>query len=665
MSTEILTPFPVFADVDGDPLDDGYIYIGLPNVDPVANPLACYWDSALTDLAVQPVRTRGGIPIKAGAQGRLFVGVPYSILVRNKNQFPVASLPQVIDFINDPFRVVNVLQFGAKGNGVTDDTVAIQAAIDSMPVAPLVSGEIVFPDMGSFYRITDTLHFGRFSVAANNNVQGFAFAPLELTVTLLQPIKWDGPDQPGSTKVVKTDTVGNYDLITDDKPMISVVACRGFKITGLLDAESVDTTRHAFSGIWFQGNHNVHSFEKFTVAGSPRIGVRHGCAWDLVGGVQYWGYADSPYYKANVYNAPALGGWQGDTQVFNACSLSGTLAHYTTESGQNLSIVMNAMNMGENALSAVYGIVMAGGRLTANGLSINQAGNTDVWIPTGSNSFTATDMHSESAAPVKVKTSTVPSSPHITIINSDSVSVTLAGGGAYLTIIDSDDVNIIRADFSARALITVIGSTVSGISNSNTGARDNVIINLSGCELVSAVLTGAAEKNCYLAAENCKNPENLPAHSSSFSTYKEDFNGLTHIVKNKIAIPHGVTTLVGTISTSGIGNSSTGTGLFKMNFSTGASANMASVFGLYSFAWTRDSGAVITLSAVGVVNEAKALDGFATFLPVVTVTTSGSDVLVNVSQTNNITADAVVELEGEVYVGGNFSTYLLPVWTPA
>lgn len=92
MSIEITTPFPVFADVSGKPLEDGYIYIGLYGVDPVNNPQDCFWDSELTELASQPIRTKGGIPVKtAGVSGKLFIGGEYSITVKNKNSFVVSN----------------------------------------------------------------------------------------------------------------------------------------------------------------------------------------------------------------------------------------------------------------------------------------------------------------------------------------------------------------------------------------------------------------------------------------------------------------------------------------------------------------------------------------------------------------------------------------------
>jgi len=61
MSTQsIKPPFPLFCDRDGQPLEDGYIWIGVAGLPPIGNPVNVYWDAAQTLPAVQPIRTQGG-----------------------------------------------------------------------------------------------------------------------------------------------------------------------------------------------------------------------------------------------------------------------------------------------------------------------------------------------------------------------------------------------------------------------------------------------------------------------------------------------------------------------------------------------------------------------------------------------------------------------------
>jgi hypothetical protein len=78
-------PYPAFAEADGQPLEDGYIWIGTVNLNPITNPIAAYWDSALTISAVQPIRTSGGYPVYQGTPARIYTGSDYSIQVQDKN----------------------------------------------------------------------------------------------------------------------------------------------------------------------------------------------------------------------------------------------------------------------------------------------------------------------------------------------------------------------------------------------------------------------------------------------------------------------------------------------------------------------------------------------------------------------------------------------------
>jgi len=78
-------PYPAFADADGQPLNDGYIWVGTANLNPITNPIAVYWDSSHTISAVQPIRTSGGYPVYQGTPSRIYTASDYSIQVQNKN----------------------------------------------------------------------------------------------------------------------------------------------------------------------------------------------------------------------------------------------------------------------------------------------------------------------------------------------------------------------------------------------------------------------------------------------------------------------------------------------------------------------------------------------------------------------------------------------------
>jgi hypothetical protein len=162
----IQVPFPVFQGRDGQPLENGYVWIGEPNLNPQTNPVVAYFDSALTIPAAQPLRTLNGYISRAGTPAQIYVsGVNFSILVQDSKGSMVYNFPDGTGISPDacgvtydpPFtdavpypvceklaQTVSVNDFGATGDGSTDDTTAIQNALDSGAL------EVVFPAGGTY-----------------------------------------------------------------------------------------------------------------------------------------------------------------------------------------------------------------------------------------------------------------------------------------------------------------------------------------------------------------------------------------------------------------------------------------------------------------------------------------------------------------------------------
>ncbi|WPE80183.1 hypothetical protein SB581_11995 [Acinetobacter baumannii] len=96
MSNRVSTPFPIYNDTDGTPLDAGFIFIGKKNTNPISNPIAIFYDSELTMPAENPARTRNGYVVKNGAPRQLFCAEPIiSIVVQNKRKEPVWNLANI------------------------------------------------------------------------------------------------------------------------------------------------------------------------------------------------------------------------------------------------------------------------------------------------------------------------------------------------------------------------------------------------------------------------------------------------------------------------------------------------------------------------------------------------------------------------------------------
>jgi hypothetical protein len=197
----IQVPFPVFQDRDGQPLDNGYVWIGEPNLNPQTNPVVVYFDEGLTIQAAQPLRTINGYISNSGTPAQVYVdGVDFSILVQDSKGTMVYNFPEATgigaqasgvaftgfkgqvgtvqnlagntgsDWIGftqagtgaDPIsaqdkmrQIVHVADFGAVGDGVTDDTTAIQTAINYVQAAS--SGQIELHFEAKRYRIVGTL----------------------------------------------------------------------------------------------------------------------------------------------------------------------------------------------------------------------------------------------------------------------------------------------------------------------------------------------------------------------------------------------------------------------------------------------------------------------------------------------------------------------------
>jgi hypothetical protein len=97
MTAISITPgYPTFADTDGSPLNDGYVYIGLENQDPITAPTGAFWDKEFQVPADQPLRTSGGYIVRNGTPAAVYTGASYSILVQNKNLVTVYNAPSAV-----------------------------------------------------------------------------------------------------------------------------------------------------------------------------------------------------------------------------------------------------------------------------------------------------------------------------------------------------------------------------------------------------------------------------------------------------------------------------------------------------------------------------------------------------------------------------------------
>lgn len=125
----IQPPYSAFADVDGQPLENGYIWIGVANLPPQTNPVNVYWDAALTLPAAQPIRTLNGYPANNGTPARFYVASDYSIQVLDSKGSVVYTS------LNDNLSGDGFVASNATGNGT--QTIF---AVSSAPSAIFING---------------------------------------------------------------------------------------------------------------------------------------------------------------------------------------------------------------------------------------------------------------------------------------------------------------------------------------------------------------------------------------------------------------------------------------------------------------------------------------------------------------------------------------------
>lgn len=84
--TMFLAPYTAIADIDGSPLDAGFIFFGEFGKNPESFPISVYWDADFAIPAAQPIRTRNGYPIRNGSPCKIYLKqAEHSLVIKNKN----------------------------------------------------------------------------------------------------------------------------------------------------------------------------------------------------------------------------------------------------------------------------------------------------------------------------------------------------------------------------------------------------------------------------------------------------------------------------------------------------------------------------------------------------------------------------------------------------
>jgi hypothetical protein len=153
---QVQTPYQQFFDLDGTPLDNGSIYIGVLGQNPETNPIAIFWDEAGAIPAQQPLKTSNGYAVRSGTPSLVFASDEnYSLTVKDTHgrivvttssatialgflQLGVGAVPRtMVDKVRES---VSVKDFGADPSGLQDSSNGFQLAGNESPIVYVSGG---------------------------------------------------------------------------------------------------------------------------------------------------------------------------------------------------------------------------------------------------------------------------------------------------------------------------------------------------------------------------------------------------------------------------------------------------------------------------------------------------------------------------------------------
>ena len=171
--TMFLAPYTAIADIDGSPLDAGFLFFGEYGKDPELFPVEAFWDADFTVPAAQPIRTRNGYPVRNGSPTKVYLKTAqHSIVIKNRNSAFI-----LVDFNNKGWSADFVVDGNESQHQINRSTIrTVESIADLIAIKNPKEGQVVF--VKSFYA---GLGIGGQDFIKNNstekyNVGGFCVA---------------------------------------------------------------------------------------------------------------------------------------------------------------------------------------------------------------------------------------------------------------------------------------------------------------------------------------------------------------------------------------------------------------------------------------------------------------------------------------------------------
>ena len=182
-------PVPQFFDLDGSPLDAGYIYYGAVSLNPETNPITVYWDLACTQPIAQPVRTLNGYASRNGTPANVYANSDYSMTVKNRKGALVVYIPQGTQFGNAG-QIGAVVSTGQTVTlNVPGQYADVQAAFDAIQ-SWVISGTVIIQVADGTYDWTRTQKMNH-PFGSNIKVRGNIATPNNCVIRGTNPPTFD------------------------------------------------------------------------------------------------------------------------------------------------------------------------------------------------------------------------------------------------------------------------------------------------------------------------------------------------------------------------------------------------------------------------------------------------------------------------------------------
>lgn len=227
----------------------------------------------------------------------------------------------------------NVLDFGAVGDGITDDTAAIQAAVNN--IAAQGGGTVYFPDPATSYRITSPITLdnyvslqgdGRYTRILRDFVNGFAFIAINKTYIAVRNLFIT------STTPSVTSPSGGIGLQGSTYCSVNSVVVTGMRQYGvwLFDTSNTVVQNCSFSG-WI-GAYQQDSCD---------IGVINDSNWNIIESNWCYGGGDHGVLVQDPYSGSEPTGNQVIGNTIGAHTAYGIAVYATTYYNSKTKILNN------------------------------------------------------------------------------------------------------------------------------------------------------------------------------------------------------------------------------------------------------------------------------------------------------------------------------------